>query len=109
MTAFLFHEGAGAICTHGGQVSTLSSNKQVLVNGMAVVVQSDISQVAGCAFTVPPNQPCVTVPWLTPAVKVFINGQPAILQSSSGICQSAEQIPQGQPMIISTQTRVSGT
>ncbi|RAP78307.1 hypothetical protein DL346_07725 [Paenibacillus montanisoli] len=111
MPAFLFHVGASALCSHGGQVSTLSSNQKVLVNGMAVVVQSDTSQVAGCAFTVPPGrpQPCMTVRWLAPAVRVFINGQPAILQSSSGICQSAEQIPQGPPTLITTQTRVSGT
>jgi hypothetical protein len=39
----------------------------------------------------------------------MIGGQPAILQTSSGLCQSAEQIPQGPPTVIVTQVRASGT
>jgi len=40
---------------------------------------------------------------------VLISGQPAILQTSVGLAQSAEQIPQGPPTIVVTQTRVGGT
>ena len=55
----------------------------------------------GCAFTVPPSkpQPCLKVQWLVPAARVLVGGQPAILQSSSGLCLSAEQIPQGPPSV----------
>ena len=57
----------------------------------------DTFLVAGCAFTVPHGkpQPCVKVQWLVPAMRVKVGGQPAILQSSNGLCQSAEQIPAG--------------
>lgn len=107
----LFHVGASAICPHGGQVTVISSNTRVLVSGMPVATLGDQYVVAGCAFTVPPGkpQPCVKALWLVPAVRVLINGQPAILQTSTGLCQSVEQIPQGPPTIVATQTRVIGS
>lgn len=108
MPGFLYQVGASAICPHGGQVSVASSNTRVLVGGMPAATLSDLFMVAGCAFTVPgpKPQPCVKVQWLVPAARVLINGQPAILQTSTGLCQSAEQIPQGPPTVIVTQTRV---
>lgn len=110
MPGFLFHFGASATCPHGGQVATISKNTRVMVSGQPVATMSDTYMVAGCAFTVPPGkpQPCVKVQWLVPATRVFVNGQPAILQASTGICQSPEQIPQGPPLVVATQTRVSG-
>jgi hypothetical protein len=108
---FLFQVGASAICPHGGQVSVVPTNARVLAGGQPVAVLADQFPIAGCAFTVPPGkpQPCVKVQWLVTAVRVLIGGQPAILQSSSGLCQSAEQIPQGPPTVIVTQVRASGT
>jgi hypothetical protein len=78
---------------------------------MPVATLSDIGVVAGCVFTVPPGkpQPCVTARWFVPATRVLVNGQPALIQSSTGLCQSAEQIPGGPPTITSTQTRVIAT
>ena len=107
----LFHVGATAICPHAGQVTTISTNTRVLANGMPVATMGDTFLVAGCAFTIPPGkpQPCVKVQWLVPAVRVLVNGQPVILQTSVGLCQSAEQIPQGPPTIVATQPRVIGT
>lgn len=104
----LYHTGASAMCPHGGQVTTPASSPRVMVSGMPVCTISDKGIVAGCAFTVPPGkpQPCVTVTWLVGATRVMINGVPALVQSSMGICQSAEQIPGGPPSIVSTQTRV---
>ena len=111
MGAFMFQVGASAICPHGGQVSVVPTNARVLAGGQPVAVFADQFLVAGCAFTVPPGkpQPCLKVLWLVPAVRVLIGGQPAILQSSSGVCQSAEQIPQGPPTVLVTQIRASGT
>jgi hypothetical protein len=40
---------------------------------------------------------------------VLINGQPAIIQTSTGLCLSPEQIPNGPPTIIATQPRVVAT
>jgi hypothetical protein len=111
MPGFLLHVGAQAMCPHGGQVSISSSNTRVKVGGQAVATANDTFSIAGCAFTIPPSkpQPCATVQWLTPAVRVTVNKQPVVLQSSSGLCLSADQIPQGPPQVTTTQTRVSGT
>jgi uncharacterized Zn-binding protein involved in type VI secretion len=107
----LFHVGASAICPHGGQITVISSNTRVLVSGMPVATLADTGMVAGCIFTIPgpKPQPCVTARWLVPATRVLINGQPALIQTSTGLCQSAEQIPQGPPTIVATQTRVIAT
>jgi uncharacterized Zn-binding protein involved in type VI secretion len=107
----LYHVGGVAMCPHGGQVTTISSNTRVLVSGQPVATMSDTSTVAGCAFTIPgpKPQPCIRVQWLVPAARVTINGQPALLQTSMGMCPSAESIPQGPPSITTTQMRVTGT
>src|SRR5712691_5347640 len=104
MPAPAFHVGAVAICPHGGQITTLSSNARVMVSGMPVATMGDQYFVAGCVFTVGTKpQPCVRVQWLTPALRVLVNGQPPILQLSTGLCLSADQIPNGPPVITSTQ------
>ena len=83
---------------------------QLLVSGQPVATLADTSLVAGCAFTVGPKpQPCIKVQWLTPAVRVTVGGQPALLQTSPGLCQSAEQIPQGPPTVVAGQVRVQGS
>lgn len=111
MPAPLFHVGAQAMCPHGGQVTTVSSNTRVLAGGQPVATTGDQFMVAGCAFTVPPSkpQPCVKVQWLVPATRVLVNGSPAILRTSSGLCQSADQIPGGPPSVVNTQMKAMGT
>ena len=107
----LFHVGATATCPHAGQITTIPTNTRVLVSGMPVATMGDTFLVAGCVFTIPVGkpQPCVKVQWLVPAVRVLVNGQPVILQTSVGLCQSSEQVPQGPPTVVATQPRVIGT
>jgi hypothetical protein len=84
----------------------------VLLGGQPAVTAADTCLVAGCPFQLPPvptPQPCMTVRWVTPAARVRINGQPALLQTSTGLCNSAQQIPQGPPSVVSVQPRVQGT
>lgn len=114
MPGFLVHVGAAAMCPHAGQVSIVSSNTRVLVSGQPVATLADTFTVAGCPFQIPfgvgtKPQPCVRVQWIVPATRVFVNGQPVILQTSGGVCLSVEQIPQGPPTVTVTQTRVVGT
>ena len=101
--------GAVAICPHGGQVTIISSNARVLAGGTPVATLADTFLIAGCAFTVPPPHPCIKVQWLTPAVRVLVNGQPAILQTSTGLCLAPDMAPQGPPVVSTTQPRVIGT
>jgi len=106
----LFHVGASANCSHAGVISTISANARVLVSGMPVATLADTYLVAGCPFVIGPTpHPCVRVQWLVPATRVLVNGQPAILQTSTGICLGADQAPQGSPIIVTTQPRVIGT
>ncbi len=108
MSGPLVHVGAVGMCPHAGQLQIISSNTRVMVSGTAVATMADTFLIAGCPFVPVKPQPCVQVKWLVPATRVFVNGQPAILQSSTGLCFSAEQIPQGPPTIMSTQPRVTG-
>lgn len=110
MSGFLFHVSATALCPHGGPINTVPGNPRVRLSGQPVATLADTYPITGCAFTVPPGkpQPCVLVRWLVPASRVRVGGQPVILQTSTGLCQSAEQIPQGPPNIVVTQTRVRG-
>lgn len=108
------HVGAQAMCPHSGQVTIVSSNSRVLVNGQPVATFSDTYTIAGCPFQIPVGagtkpQPCVKVQWLVPAMRVLVGGQPPVLSTSTGLCQSAEQIPQGAPSVTTTQMKVSGT
>ncbi len=107
----LYHVGAQAICPHGVPITVVSTNTRVIASGQPVATMGDIFTIAGCPFTIPgpKPQPCVIAKFLTPATRVLVNGQPAIIQTSSGICQSAEQIPQGPPTIIATQPRAIAT
>lgn len=110
MPGTVFHVNAQAICPHAGQVMTISSNTRVLVSGQPVATLGDQFMVAACAFMAGTKpQPCLKVQWLQPALRVTVMGQPAILQTSMGLCLSAEQIPQGPPTVIVTQLRASGT
>jgi hypothetical protein len=109
MPGTLLHVSATVICPHGGQASIVSTNQRVKVGGMAVALVNDVTTIAGCAFTVGPKpQPCVKVQWLVPATRVKVSSQFVLLSTSNGLCQSAEQIPQGPPNIITTQVRVKG-
>lgn len=107
----LVQVGATAMCPHGGSIQIVPTNTRVFLSGAPAAVLADSFVVAGCAFTVPPAkpQPCVKVQWLVPAARVLIGGQPAILQTSTGLCLSAEQILQGPPTVVATQPRVQGT
>ena len=112
MPGFLVHVGATGNCPHLGQIAVLSSNTKVFVSGVPVATLLDNFPIVGCVFTLPGTppvpHPCVRVQWLMPATRVFVNGQPAILQLSTGLCLAVDMVPQGPPIIVTTQTRVTG-
>lgn len=113
-TGSILHVGATVMCTHGAQATAIPSNSRVLVSNQPVTVLSDTYTVAGCPFQIPiptgtKPQPCVIIQWIVPATRVLVGGQPVLLQTSTGLCQSAEQIPQGAPSVASVQMRAKGT
>jgi hypothetical protein len=100
-----------AICPHGAPVNPITTNARVLVSGQPVVTLADQYLVAGCPFTLPGPKPspCLRVQWIVVALRVLVNGQPPVLQTSAGLCLSPEQAPQGPPTIVVTQPRVIAT
>lgn len=117
MPGFLLHVGATMQCTHAAPATIAPSQPRVLVSGQPVATAQGLITVAGCPFQIPfgvgtKPQPCVTVKWGMIAGRVFVNGQPALLQAGpgagAGVCQSVEQIPQGPPTVNQMQIRVSG-
>jgi hypothetical protein len=119
MPGFLLHVGASVQCFHKAAATISPGLPKVLVSGQVVATtSSQVAVLPGCPFQVPaPSgtkpQPCVSIKWGTVATKVLVGGNPALLGPApgvvAGICQSAEQIPQGAPSIITMQTRVSAT
>ena len=110
---FVLHENAQLLCAHGGQVDFETSDTPVKVDGHRVLTMKDFDtfEVSDCPFLIPiiwRPQPCVTVRWVGPSMRVRASGYPVIMQSSVGICQSEEQIPQGQPNVVMSQMRVKG-
>jgi hypothetical protein len=113
MGDLLLHLNARVQCAHmtgSATMMPLPPPPLVRVSGMQVATQSAQFLIAGCPFAVGTKpQPCVTIRWLRPALRVRINKVPVLLQSSTGLCQSAEQAPQGPPVAFATQVRVRGS
>ncbi len=107
--SFLLHQGATVMCTHAGQATPGSASTRVKVASQPVVSMSHTFTVSGCAFTTPDGvpKPCASVQWSTPAMRVKVEGAPALLSTSQGITIGPLGT-QGTPMVIVQQTRVRG-
>jgi hypothetical protein len=118
MPGLLMHVNAVMQCTHGAKATIAPSQPRVVVSGQPVATMASMIAVAGCPFQIPvpggtKPQPCITVKWTMPSTRFLVGGQPAALVPAPGpgpgICQSAEQIPQGPPVVSTVQTRVIGS
>jgi uncharacterized Zn-binding protein involved in type VI secretion len=111
MAVPLFQTTATMMCMHGGQGTTIAASPRVLLGGLPAAVLTDLTTIVGCTHVLMPAnkpQPCVRVTWTVGAARVLVSGKPALMQSSTGLCLSAENFPQGAPLIIATQPRVTG-
>jgi hypothetical protein len=84
-----------------------------MADGAPMLLLTDVHTVSGCPFQVPipagtKPQPCVTVRWTVGATQTMVNSTPVLLQTSVGICFSAEQIPQGPPTVVNVQQKAKG-
>jgi hypothetical protein len=98
--------GATLLCPHGGQVQAIPAQVRVKAAD-AVLTASDTFTIAGCAFTLPSGtpSPCLSVKWLV--VDTRVTAAAATLSTSStGLCMSAQNAPQGSVVIANTQQRV---
>ena len=97
-------------CPHGGTVQIVSSNMKAKGDGAFIVRPSDTFTIVGCTFSIPGvgPHPCTTVKWVSPPAKVKADGADALHKDSTGLCQAADQAPQGTVMVLSTQSKASG-
>jgi hypothetical protein len=96
-------------CPHGGMASVANTNTRVKVGGDYALLSTDTYTVAGCPFMVGGKlQQCVTIQWQAEARRVKVSGKPVLLQSSVGLCKSAEQLVQGIAIVTGVQSRVKG-
>jgi hypothetical protein len=119
MPGYILHTGFGLTCFHGAVGATAPQQTRVAVSAQLVAVASNVINVLPlCPFQVPVGagtkpQPCVTVKWANQTTRVTVMGRPLLVQASpgagAGVCQSAEQIPQGVPKVSSMQMRVIAT
>ncbi|MBO0655503.1 hypothetical protein J1792_22805 [Streptomyces triculaminicus] len=109
MSGNLLHVNATVTCPHGARATVLPAQARVVVSGNFAASVADQYTVTGCPFTVVNKpQPCVTIRWVAPSTRIRINGSPAVLRSSTGLCQSPEQVPQGPPNVSVVQQRAVG-
>ena len=105
---------AAITCPHGGKVSIAPGAARVTILGQPAATMTDQYLVAGCPFQIPIGtgtkpQPCIKTQYTVPATRVKVLGSPVVLATSAGICLSAEQIPQGPPIVAAVQPRVIAT
>ena len=95
-------------CTHGGQVTLLTSNSKVLARGAPVLLETDVHPVVGCPFTVGPKySPCVRIEWSAGSQQMSVGGTPVLTRSSVGKCYGAEGAVQGVATVVNTQPKAS--
>ena len=118
MPGLLLHVNAGCQCFHAAPATITPAQARVLVSGQPVATMPSQIAVAGCPFQVPvpagtKPQPCLTIKWSMPSARLLVGGTPAMLLPAPGpgpgICLSAEQIPQGAPVLSAVQPRVIAT
>lgn len=104
----ILHQGATVLCAHAGQAVPVSVFPRVLVSGMPVAMLLAPWVVTGCTLPPPPaaNGPCVTAPFVTSALRVFVNvAVPLLLLDSQAVA-----VPTGTPLVaVASQTRVVAT
>ncbi|MEV4869225.1 hypothetical protein ACFWAT_00525 [Streptomyces syringium] len=109
MSGNLLHVNATVTCPHGARATILPAQTRVVVSGNVASSVADLYTVSGCPFTVANvPHPCVTIRWVAPSTRIRINGSPAVLRSSTGLCLAADQAPQGPPNISVVQQRAVG-
>ncbi len=107
--SFFLTTGSTVICPHGGMAILVTSNTIAVLPPGPILMLTDIHPIGGCAFApggVP--LPCLSIRWLTGTLHSTINGVPALLDNSVGLCLNAAGAPQGTAIVVQTQTEAVG-
>ncbi len=97
-------------CPHGGTVQASTSNSAVKADGAFVLLLSDVLTISGCPFQIPVGagtkpSPCMKVQWVVGEMMLKVNSTPMLSEGSTGLCFTAESIPQGSVSITNTQSK----
>lgn len=105
MPGFLVNMSSTVTCAHTGRATPSVPNPRVMADSQPTVLLSTPWVVTGCAMPPPTggNGPDIMGQMLVGTTRVFSNGQPLVVQSSSSVA-AATGIPL---MILVTQVRVS--
>ncbi|MEM7202442.1 MAG: hypothetical protein AAF628_19375 [Planctomycetota bacterium] len=106
MGAAVLQFGCTMQCPHGGLVQVVPGNARVRVGGALALLPTDMFTVVACPLNIGGKpQPCLSVDWSLEAVSAKIGGVGVLLESSIGLCKSAEQAPQGGVLVSGVQTK----
>ena len=101
---------ASLTCPHGGKVQIIPTHGRALAYGMPLATVGDVYLVVSCPSIVGNvPHPCVRVQWTAPAVRLLVNKLPAVAMTSGATCWAIDGSPQGPPIVVTAQPRVSGT
>jgi hypothetical protein len=107
--ANLLNTSSVLMCPHGGTVSVVTSNTQVMAAGDPVLRASDTFLIAGCPFAIGPVlHPCMQVQWVQPDTASQVLGDFTLSEASVGLCVAGDEAVQGTVLIVFTQPQVSG-
>jgi hypothetical protein len=107
--AGLLNTSSIMMCPHGGTVSAITTNTQVMAAGDPLVGATDTFLIAGCAFVIGiVPHPCIQVQWVQPDLESQVSGDFTLNEESVGLCIAADGAPQGAVLITFTQPEVSG-
>jgi hypothetical protein len=107
MAGFVITSATVAMCPHGGQVTFVPSQTNLLVDSAPAILASDTASIAGCPFVIGTTpSPCLTIQWTLPATRAGVHGTPVLLSTSIGLCMSPAAAPQGAVVFSSVQARV---
>lgn len=105
----LLHKNASVLCPHGGSAQFFVKRPRVLLSRHPALTAQDPCTVSGCSFQIANMpRPCVRIRFLQAARRVRSGGQALVLRDSGNACLSAEEIPQGQAQVLTSQSRVRG-
>ena len=110
MGANVLDRGCTITCPHGGSVTVVPGNTVLKAGGNFMLLLTDTMTITGCSFMIGNTpSPCTTIDWKNEAKKVKINGTHVLLETSMGICNSAQNAPQGTAVITGVQKKVKGS
>jgi hypothetical protein len=91
-------------------ITIIPAGAQVQSDGAPVASIAAVGTVAGCPLPIATGSaPCTTVTWTTGAVKVTLNGVPALLATSPAIFNSTPPVAGVPATVVQTQTHATAT